>query len=202
MGSRFSIPEASAARAGSPRAGVTVSPQSSFKWGGNFGSSLGPLLAAWVVVPHGQAVLLWFTLLASAASCCWPASAAGINVISPQRILARNPRRPPPPNRLSTGRIALALAILGALIFSKYFLPHQPHGATTRFNLIQVRCVVSHARFISSCFFSPSRAGTIIGGPVGDRSGRKYVIWASILGVAPFNAGVCLTWVSPDAGLT
>ena len=175
--------------------------QSLFQVGGNFGSSLGPLLAALVVVPYGQAHLLWFTLLAL----------AGIALLARvggwyQRQLTRHAaaKKSGPhastPFPLPRGRIALALAILGALIFSKYFYLASLTSYYTFYLISKFGVSVSHAQIYLFVFLFAVAAGTIVGGPVGDRIGRKYVIWISILGVAPFTlalpyAGLALTAV-------
>jgi MFS transporter, FSR family, fosmidomycin resistance protein len=166
--------------------------QSLFQVGGNLGSSLGPLLAAAVVVPHGQLHVLWFTLLAF----------AGIVLLTRvggwyQRHLSARHARPSPAvaatTPLSRRRVALALAVLGALIFSKYFYLASLTNYYTFYLIAKFGVSVPRAQVFLFVFLFAVAAGTIIGGPVGDRIGRKYVIWASILGVAPFT--LVLPWV-------
>jgi MFS transporter, FSR family, fosmidomycin resistance protein len=168
--------------------------QSLFQVGGNFGTSIGPLLAAWIVVPHGQAHILWFSLLAGAAIVLltrlggWyrnhlvarhTASAAASKPVSPL------PRR----------QVVQALAVLIALIFSKYIYLASLTNYYTFYVMSRFGVSKERAPIFLFIFLFAVAAGTIIGGPVGDRIGRKYVIWVSILGVAPF------TLVLPYVGL-
>jgi FSR family fosmidomycin resistance protein-like MFS transporter len=171
--------------------------QSLFQVGGNFGSSLGPLLAAIIIVPRGQAHILWFTL----------AAFLGIVVLTKvgrwyqQHVPALRARakaggRVVHPS-YTTGKVVWYVLILLVLIFSKYLY---------LVSLSNYYTFYLHAKFglpiksseIYLCLFAflfAVAAGTIIGGPIGDRVGRKYVIWVSILGVAPF------TLVLPHLGL-
>ncbi|HTJ79229.1 MAG TPA: MFS transporter [Rariglobus sp.] len=170
--------------------------QSLFQVGGNFGSSLGPLAAAWIVAPHGQARVLWFTLLAI----------TGIIILSRvggwyQRHLVsqRNTKastRPVLHVSLTKGRIATAMTILATLIFSKYFYLACLTNYYTFYLIKRFDVSVAHAQVLLFVFLFAVAAGTIIGGPVGDRFGRRRVIWFSILGVAPFTLAL------PYAGLT
>jgi len=161
--------------------------QSLFQVGGNLGSSFGPLLAALVVVPHGQRSILWFSAVAL----------AGIVTLAivgrwyrarlehSQKMAAGRsaPRREP----LSRGRVVLALAILVVLIFSKYFYLVSLSNYYTFYLIDRFHLSVRSAQVCLFIFLFAVAAGTIIGGPVGDRIGRKLVIWISILGVAPFS---------------
>jgi len=161
--------------------------QSLFQVGGNLGSSLGPLAAAAVIVPRGQAHLLWFSLLAL----------GGIVLLARlgrwyRRHLVSASSRPKPSGSrtaspLPPRQIALALAVLAALIFSKYFYLASLSSYYTFYLIDRFGVSVQHAQIFLFVFLFAVAAGTIIGGPVGDRIGRKYVIWASILGVAPFT---------------
>ena len=171
--------------------------QSFFQVGGNMGTSLGPLLAALILVPGKQYRVLWFSLLAL----------TGIVVLinvghwykkNPQRVPGRSKNRSPD-TRLSRQRVLFSLAILVALIFSKYFYLASMVGFYTFFLIAKFHLSVQNAQFHLFFFLFAVAAGTIIGGPLGDRFGRKRVIWVSILGVAPFSillpfAG--LFWVS------
>jgi FSR family fosmidomycin resistance protein-like MFS transporter len=161
--------------------------QSLFQVGGNLGSSLGPLLAALVVVPRGQAHVLWFSAVAL----------LGIVVLFRvggwyQRNLAERKKQPAAvrPGRsqtLSTPRVVLALAVLMALIFSKYIYLTSLTSYYTFYLISRFGLSVQQAQIHLFIFLFAVAAGTIIGGPLGDRYGRKYVIWISILGVAPFT---------------
>lgn len=159
--------------------------QSLFQVGGNFGTSLGPLLAAAVIVPRGQSSVLWFSLLAG----------AGILLLSRlgtwyrDHLEARRarPKVVHPVLPFSTARVVFTLTILALLIFSKNFYLASITSYYTFFLIERFGVGVQEAQVCLFVFLFAVAAGTIIGGPVGDRIGRKYVIWASILGVAPFT---------------
>ncbi|MDI1250644.1 MAG: MFS transporter [Lacunisphaera sp.] len=195
LGSAIFHPEASrvARMASGGRHGFA---QSLFQVGGNLGSSLGPLLAAAIIIPRGQGDILWFTLLAF----------GGILLLTRvggwyRRNLARLKPRPPAageaaPARLSRGQVALALSVLILLIFSKYFYLISLTNYYTFYLIDKFQVSVQASQIGLFVFLFAVAAGTIIGGPVGDRIGRKRVIWISILGVAPFSL------LLPHAGLT
>jgi FSR family fosmidomycin resistance protein-like MFS transporter len=160
--------------------------QSLFQVGGNAGSALGPLLAAFIVLPRGQASIAWFSLAAVLAM----AILAKIGAWYKQRVSAgaksrggRNEQRP----QLSSGKVAFSLSILIALIFSKYFYLASLTSYYTFYLIAKFHVSVQSAQLHLFVFLGAVAAGTIIGGPVGDRIGRKYVIWCSILGVLPFT---------------
>ena len=188
--------------------------QSVFQVGGNAGSAIGPLLAAFIVLPRGQSSIAWFSLAALLAIvCCWPVSAAGIAPAGDRggrrqaraaAIAARGCR---------AARSRRRSAILMLLIFSKYFYSGEPdqllHVLPDRANST---CRCRPRRCICSCSWARSRSGTFIGGPIGDRIGRKYVIWCSILGVLPFTlmlpyadlfwTGVLSVFTKPSKSMT
>ena len=161
--------------------------QSLFQVGGNFGTSLGPLLAAAIIIPRGQGHILWFTGLAL----------VGIMVLTRiggwyQRNLARLVAKPRAAGaaelpRLSSRQVIFALGILVVLIFSKYFYLISLTNYYTFYLMDKFAVSVQAAQIYLFVFLFAVAAGTIIGGPVGDRIGRKRVIWISILGVAPFS---------------
>jgi len=161
--------------------------QSLFQVGGNLGSSFGPLLAAAVVVPHGQGSILWFTGLAL----------LGIFILAKVGAWYRGKlahgehpsggRGGVAVKRLSRGKVAFALAILIVLIFSKYFYLVSLSNYYTFYLIDHFHVSVRASQIGLFVFLFAVAAGTIIGGPVGDRIGRKLVIWISILGVAPFS---------------
>jgi FSR family fosmidomycin resistance protein-like MFS transporter len=161
--------------------------QSLFQVGGNFGTSLGPLLAAAIIIPRGQGHILWFTGLAL----------VGIIVLTRiggwyQRNLARLVTKPRAAGaaelpRLSSRQVSFALGILVVLIFSKYFYLISLTNYYTFYLMDKFAVSVQAAQIYLFVFLFAVAAGTIIGGPVGDRIGRKRVIWISILGVAPFS---------------
>ena len=161
--------------------------QSVFQVGGNLGSSLGPLLAAFLVVPRGQSSLAWCSLLALVAIVLlfrvgrWSAERRPRTV----KPLARVSWEPRP--GLSRRRVMVALAVLVALIFSKYFYLAGLNSYYTFYLISKFGLSVQSAQIHLFVFLGSVAAGTILGGPVGDRIGPKYVIWGSILGVFPFT---------------
>jgi FSR family fosmidomycin resistance protein-like MFS transporter len=171
--------------------------QSIFQVGGNMGTALGPLLAALILVPGKQFRVLWFSLLAL----------TGIVVLT--RVghwYLRNTHRVPGKSRAhrhdagpSRGRVIFSLVILVVLIFSKFFYLTSMSSYYTFFLIEKFKLSVQAAQFHLFIFLFAVAAGTLIGGPLGDRFGRKRVIWASILGVAPFSLLLpfaSLFWVS------
>ncbi|MBY0503865.1 MAG: MFS transporter [Bryobacteraceae bacterium] len=159
--------------------------QSLFQVGGNFGSSLGPLLAAFIVVPRGRGSIAWFSGV----------SLLGIGILTwigrwyRDHLTARAQAKVRLLNVpvLSRGGIAGALAILIVLIFSKYFYMASLGSYFTFYLIHKFGVSVQSAQIHLFVFLGAVAAGTFIGGPVGDRIGRKYVIWGSILGVLPFT---------------
>jgi len=167
--------------------------QSIFQVGGNLGSSLGPLLAAWIVVPHGRGSISWFSLGSLAAI---------LVLLQVSRWYARHHRVRSPlrataeaATTLPRKKVVGALSVLGLLIFSKYFYMASLSSYFTFYLIEKFGVSVQSAQGHLFAFLAAVAAGTLIGGPVGDRIGRKYVIWASILGVAPF------TLLLPHVGL-
>jgi MFS transporter, FSR family, fosmidomycin resistance protein len=192
MGSSIFHPEASrvAHMAAGDRHGFA---QALFQVGGNLGTSLGPLLAALVIVPNGQRSILWFTLLAFAGIVLLAKVGAwyGINLSHfRKRAAARAERAAPHP------KVAFSICILMALVFSKYFYLVSLTNYYTFYLIQKFGVSIQGAQLRLFVFLFSVAAGTILGGPLGDRFGRKYVIWVSILGVAPFSL------VLPHVGLT
>jgi len=165
--------------------------QSIFQVGGNAGSSFGPLLAAWIILPHGRHEVVWFSLVAL----------LGIVLLTHvghwyRGNLIRLPARPPKGAPTAfTGKVYGALAILVILIFSKYFYLTCMTSYYMFFLIDKFGLTKEHADYFLFIFLFAVAAGTIIGGPVGDKIGRKRVIWGSILGITPF------TLLLPYAGL-
>ena len=161
--------------------------QSLFQVGGNLGTSLGPLLAAAIIIPRGQAHILWFTVLAFAGMLLLFRVGGWY-----RRNLDRLKPRPraageSAPARLPRGKVVLALSVLIVLIFSKYFYLISLTNYYTFYLIDKFQLSVQASQIGLFVFLFAVAAGTIIGGPVGDRIGRKRVIWVSILGVAPFS---------------
>jgi FSR family fosmidomycin resistance protein-like MFS transporter len=184
MGSSIFHPEASrvARMASGGRHGFA---QSLFQVGGNAGTSLGPLLAALLIVPGGRIQVVWFSLVAL----------AGIIILT---HVGHWYRKNALANKKSTGasrrgsslpshRVGLALTILVALVFSKYFYLTSMTSYYTFYLMQKFQLSISSSQYFLFLFLFAVAAGTIIGGPLGDRFGRKRIIWASILGVAPFT---------------
>lgn len=160
--------------------------QSLFQVGGNAGSSLGPLLAAFVVLPFGQHSIGWFASAALAAILVltgvahWHQNRRSVEKHVPTRQAERT-------LNLSPRRVAGALSVLVALIFSKFFYLVSLNSFYIFYLMNKFHMPVRSAQLYLFMFLGSVAAGTIIGGPVGDRIGRKYVIWCSILGVLPFT---------------
>ena len=158
--------------------------QSIFQVGGNFGSSLGPLLAALIIAPYGKGNVGWFVLAALLAIVVlaqisrWYAAQHRMNKGKPKAVIV---------NPLPKNKVILAVSILLLLIFSKYFYMASISSYYTFYLMQKFGLSVQNAQFHLFAFLFAVAAGTVIGGPVGDKIGRKYVIWGSILGVAPFT---------------
>ncbi len=158
--------------------------QSIFQVGGNFGSSLGPLLAAVVIAPYGKGNVAWFVLAALLAIVVlaqvsrWYAAQHRVNA---------GKKSTPVINPLPRNKVILAVCVLLILIFSKYFYMASISSYFTFYLMNKFDLSVQSAQLHLFVFLFAVAAGTVIGGPVGDRIGRKYVIWGSILGVAPFT---------------
>ena len=170
--------------------------QSIFQVGGNGGAALGPLLAALIVMPFGQSSIAWFALAALAALLllvrigrwyrCRLAVAATRQAAISHAVAGPLPRR----------TVRRALLVLALLVFSKYFYIACMTNYFTFFLMDRFALSAQDSQYGLFAFLAASAAGTVIGGPVGDRIGRKYVIWGSILGAAPF------TLLLPYANLT
>jgi FSR family fosmidomycin resistance protein-like MFS transporter len=183
IGSAVFHPEASrvARLASGGRFGLA---QSLFQVGGNFGQSLGPLLAAFIVVPFGQDSISWFTVLA----------AVGIFVLFRVGVWyaheQRNPTKKPlgslmPP--LPRHRIMIALGVLTLLVFTKNIYMASISSYFTFYTIEKFGVSVQESQVLLFLFLGASALGILLGGPFGDRFGPKAVIWFSILGCLPFT---------------
>jgi FSR family fosmidomycin resistance protein-like MFS transporter len=158
--------------------------QSLFQVGGNAGSSTGPLLAAFIVLPKGQHTIAWFS----------GAALIAILILTKVGTWYKN-HHPPTAKRaaqtrhstLSPRKVALAMSVLIALIFSKYIYLASLTSYYTFYLISKFHVSVQSAQLHLFLFLGAVAAGTFAGGPIGDRIGRKYVIWCSILGVLPFT---------------
>lgn len=161
--------------------------QSLFQVGGNVGSSFGPLLAAFLVVPRGQASIGWCSLLAVIGMVVlWKVGGWYRERMTPSSRPRSHSARDRQA-RVSPRRVGWTIAILVALIFSKYFYLASLTSYYTFYLISKFHVSVQTAQVELFVFLGAVAAGTILGGPIGDRFGRKYVIWASILGVFPFT---------------
>ena len=158
--------------------------QSLFQLGGNFGTAIGPLLAAFIVVPRGQSSIAYFSVVALIAIVILSQVGRWYKAhLVPRKVSVAAAATLP----FSRRKVGLSLAILMLLVFSKYFYltsisNYYPFYLMSRFGLDKQTALVYLFVFLGAV-----AAGTIIGGPLGDRFGRKLVIWISILGVLPFT---------------
>jgi len=170
--------------------------QSFFQVGGNLGSALGPLLAAFIVLPHGQGSIAWFSVAALLAIVVL----IRIGGWYGRNRVARTPARTSAGHaELPRGKVALAIGILLALIFSKYFYLASLNTYLTFYLMEKFHVTAQSAQIHLFYFLGAVALGTLVGGPIGDRFGRKYVIWFSILGALPFTLllpHVDLFWTS------
>lgn len=171
--------------------------QSIFQVGGNAGSAMGPLLAAWIIIPQGQGSLAWFAIAALVAI----GVLARVGAWYKRQHIDR-PRAVAPhaaaATLLSRRRIAWSVFILVVLIFSKFFYTASISSYYAFFLIEKFHVSVRSAQIHLFVFLLAMALGTLLGGPLGDRIGRKRVIWVSILGIAPFTLilpYVDLMWV-------
>ena len=161
--------------------------QSIFQVGGNAGSASGPLLAAWIIVPHGQKSVSWFALAALLAiSVLWSVG-TWYRRVHLHAGSARAKPRSPASSPVSRRRVAWSVAILLVLIFSKYFYLASITSYYSFYLIEKFHVSVQSAQLYLFLFLFAVALGTLFGGAIGDRLGRKQVIWFSVLGVAPFT---------------
>lgn len=161
--------------------------QSLFQVGGNAGSAMGPLLAALIIMPYGQHSLAWFSIAALIAIFVlyhvggWykRERAAGHGRKAGGRAHAAV--------KLSGRQVAFAMTLLVVLLFSKYFYLASLNSYYTFYLITKFQLSAQTSQLFLFLFLFSVAVGTIVGGPIGDRVGRKVVIWVSILGVAPFT---------------
>ncbi|UCP07355.1 MFS transporter [Pseudomonas sp. MM213] len=170
--------------------------QSTFQVGGNAGSAFGPLLAAAIIIPFGQGHVAWFGLFALFALFVlyrisrWYANHLNLFKLKQGQAATHG---------LSKGRVTSALVVLGLLVFSKYFYMASLTSYFTFYLIEKFDLSVASSQLHLFLFLGAVAAGTFFGGPIGDKIGRKAVIWFSILGVAPFTLilpHVDLFWTS------
>jgi FSR family fosmidomycin resistance protein-like MFS transporter len=160
--------------------------QSIFQLGGNAGSAIGPLLVALVVAPHGQSYVIWFVI----------AGILGILILSRIALWYENHMSLKAAKKtnleeevvpLSNKKVTIAIVVLLLLIFSKFFYMASMSSYFTFYLISKFSMSVQDSQFYLFIFLASVAAGTLIGGPLGDHFGRKYIIWFSILGAAPFT---------------
>lgn len=162
--------------------------QSLFQVGGQAGSSLGPLLAAWVIVPRGQHSVALFALVAVAAMLLllrighWYAAELASRVVAARKAAAVKPGP-----GLSSRAIAVAIVLLIVLMFSKNAYTASFSSFYTFYTIDRFHVSVQTSQYLLFAYMFANALGTLIGGPIGDRIGRRKVIWASILGALPFT---------------
>ena len=166
--------------------------QSIFQVGGNAGTAVGPLLAALVIVPFGQPSIAWFSSIAFLAIVIL----FNIGRWYKPRIVAKKMGAVLRPEGGPTqARVIIALVVLVALVFSKSLYTVSLSSYYTFYLIDKFHLSTQSAQFYLFIFLAAQASGVFFGGPIGDRIGRKYVIWFSILGALPF------TLAMPHAGL-
>jgi len=171
--------------------------QSIFQVGGNAGSAIGPLLAALIIVPHGQRHIQWFCLIALLGIIVLSVVGRWYKVnlekgIARKKVQKDSTEAP----AISKNTVIGSIVILLVLIFSKYFYMASMTSYFTFYLIEKFGVTVPQSQFYLFAFLAAVAVGTILGGPLGDRYGRKLIIWVSILGAAPF------TLLLPYMGLT
>ncbi len=160
--------------------------QSIFQVGGNAGTAVGPLLAAWIILPYGRGSVAWFSVAALIAmAVLWRIGSWYLRQRAQPAQHAARPSRSHA--HLLRSRVAWSMSILVALMFSKYLYLTSLSSYYTFYLISKFHLSIQSAQLHLFGFLFAIAMGTLIGGPVGDRIGRKRVIWVSILGVAPFT---------------
>jgi MFS transporter, FSR family, fosmidomycin resistance protein len=166
--------------------------QSVFQVGGSFGSSMGPVLAALIVVPFGQSSIAWFSSIAFLAILIlWRIGLWYRPQIAAKKFAAVKPHPDAPDSR----RVKIALAVLVVLLFSKQLYVSSLSSYYIFYLIDKFGVSTQSAQLYLFAFLAANAVGAFFGGPIGDRFGRKYVIWFSILGALPFTLAL------PYAGL-
>lgn len=160
--------------------------QSIFQLGGNAGSAIGPLLVALVVAPYGQSHVVWFVIAGILGIIILSRIAVWyenhMNLRAAKKIDSEETSVP-----LSNKKITISIVVLLMLIFSKFFYMASMSSYFTFYLIDRFGMSIQDSQFYLFVFLASVAAGTLIGGPLGDRFGRKYIIWISILGAAPFT---------------
>lgn len=158
--------------------------QSAFQVGGNAGTALGPLIAALLIIPHGQLSVAWLMLIALLAIVVL----SRISLWTIRHGQVHNKRHNGAAvQRLPRGRVILALSVVGVLLLAKFTYIASISNYYTFYLIQRFSIPLKEAQFCLFAFLASVAVGTFIGGPVGDRIGRKAVVWISFLGVIPFS---------------
>lgn len=173
--------------------------QSVFQVGGSFGTSMGPLLAALIVVPFGQPSIAWFSSIAFLAIVIlWRIG----HWYKPQITAKKMAPLELHPDAPSSRRVKIALVVLVALLFSKQLYVASLSSYYIFYLIDKFAVSTQAAQFYLFIFLASNAAGAFFGGPLGDRFGRKYVIWFSILGALPFTLALPYAGLFASAVLT
>lgn len=159
--------------------------QSLFQVGGNAGTALGPLMAAFIVLPYGQRSIAWFSLVALIAMVILARVGAWYKAHRVKQ--GTGAKRSGEQHAIARGRVIGAIAVLTCLVFSKFFYMASINAYYTFYQMEKFHLPVRAAQINLFVFLGAVAAGTMIGGPIGDRIGRKRVIWWSIVGPLPFT---------------
>src|SRR4051794_23665595 len=173
--------------------------QSVFQLGGSFGTSMGPVLAALIVVPFGQSSIAWFSSIAFLAIVIlWRIGVWYKPQITTKKsaVIERHPDHP------DSRRVKIALAVLVALLFSKQLYVSSLSSYYIFYLIDKFQVSTQAAQLYLFIFLASNAAGAFFGGPLGDRYGRKYVLWFSILGALPFTLALPYAGLAASAVLT
>ncbi len=172
--------------------------QSVFQVGGNAGTALGPLLAALIVVPFGQPSIAWFSTIAFLAILVlWRIGVWYKPLVAARKVVAK-----PHPHAPGRRRVLAALVVLVALLFSKHMYMASLSSYYTFYLIEKFHVSTQTAQLFLFIFLASVAAGVFFGGPLGDRFGRRYVIWFSILGALPFTLALPYVGLTASAVLT
>jgi FSR family fosmidomycin resistance protein-like MFS transporter len=173
--------------------------QSVFQVGGSFGSSMGPVLAALIVVPFGQGSIAWFSSIAFLAIIIlWRIGIWYRPQIAAKKLTVVKPQR----DAVDSRRVMIALAVLVALLFSKQLYVSSLSSYYIFYLIEKFGVSTQSAQIYLFVFLAANAVGAFFGGPLGDRFGRKYVIWFSVLGALPFTLALPYVGLTTGAVLT
>jgi len=158
--------------------------QSMFQVGGNFGSSIGPLLAAFIVLPFGQASVSWFSIAALIGmALLWYVG----NWYNQHNLANKHKPKADKTLPLPRNKVIASIGVLALLIFTKYVYMASLTSYYTFYTISHFGVTVQASQLLLFLFLGAVAAGTIVGGPIGDKIGTRTVIWVSILGILPFT---------------